>query len=409
MDTRHLEEHFHELTEHMESAGYSAHHIRTFRTEFNWIVRHSDGNQWESYQDIYLERSARLRPQTLRAVRCALAALERFDLHGELPSGVKQPTSVNQRSAYSKLSPQYREVIDRYRSCEEKRGKKGSTISHEASNASCFLLAMQQRGCNELSEIGEEDAISFFWSDGALVRGCSYRKNVSAVLKAAAGGDPECARVESCLPRLREKRKNIQYLTGEEVAELKAFLADRGSGLSLRDRAIGLLLLHTGLRSCDVAAMRIDSIDWANDRISLCQQKTEAPLVLPLTPVVGNAIYDYLASERPASDEPWLFLSEAKSHAKMKSVSIGNVVTKIFRLSGIRQEKGDRKGTHIFRHKAASAMLGAGVSRPVISSVLGQTDPGSLDPYLSADFPHLKLCALSVERFPVPEEVFSLW
>lgn len=409
MDTRHLEEHFCELTGYMESAGYSEVYLRRFRTEFNWIVSHSEGNQWDSYRDIYDERAVGLSPDAARGSRSILAALERFDVDGVLPNGVKQPSSVHQKGAYYQLCPEFKEVVDRYRAHEEARGKKkASTVGHEASNASCFLLAMQQRGCAAPADITEDDAISFFWSDGELVRGCSYRKNVSAVLKAAASWDPECARVESLLPRLRAKRKNIQYLTEEEVAGLKATVAGEDSELSLRDRAIGLLLMNTGIRSCDVAAMRVDSIDWGNDRISLCQQKTEAPLELPLTPVVGNAIYDYLACERPASDDPHLFLSEAKSHPRLKSVSIGNVVTKVFRLSGIRQQEGDRKGTHIFRHKAASTMLGAGVARPVISHALGHTDPESLDPYLSADLPHLKLCALSIERFPVAEEVFAL-
>jgi hypothetical protein len=51
--------------------------------------------------------------------------------------------------------------------------------------------------------------------------------------------------------------------------------------------------------------------------------------------------------------------------------------------------------------------LGQGVPQPVISRTLGHTSPNSLEPYLSADFPHLKDCALSIARWPVLEEVLS--
>ena len=77
-------------------------------------------------------------------------------------------------------------------------------------------------------------------------------------------------------------------------------------------------------------------------------------------------------------------------------------------LAGIRQEQGDRKGTHIFRHHLATSLLENGIPRPVISRTLGHTAPDSLEPYLRADFVHLKECAVSIEEFPVSEGVFVL-
>ncbi len=75
--------------------------------------------------------------------------------------------------------------------------------------------------------------------------------------------------------------------------------------------------------------------------------------------------------------------------------------------AGLRQKTGDRKGTHIFRHNLATSLLENGISRPIISQTLGHTAPDSLEPYLKADFIHLKKCAVSIEGFPVSEEVFD--
>jgi site-specific recombinase XerD len=77
------------------------------------------------------------------------------------------------------------------------------------------------------------------------------------------------------------------------------------------------------------------------------------------------------------------------------------------KVADIRQEKGSRRGFHIFRHHLATALLGNGIPQPVISRVLGHMSTSSLDAYLSADFPHLKECSLSVEGFPLRKEVIQ--
>jgi integrase len=75
--------------------------------------------------------------------------------------------------------------------------------------------------------------------------------------------------------------------------------------------------------------------------------------------------------------------------------------------AGIRQNSGDRQGFHIFRHKFVTTLLGNGIPRPVISNLTGHLLPESLEPYLSANFPDLKECAIGIEKFPVLQEVFD--
>lgn len=84
------------------------------------------------------------------------------------------------------------------------------------------------------------------------------------------------------------------------------------------------------------------------------------------------------------------------------------MVNRAMAKAGIRLQAGDRKGSHIFRHHAVTTMLGKGVPMPVISKAMGHTAPDSLEPYFYADFPHLKSCALSIEKYPVREEVFLI-
>jgi integrase len=182
---------------------------------------------------------------------------------------------------------------------------------------------------------------------------------------------------------------------------------DMSNSLALRDRAIGKLAYYTGLRSCDIAALELSSIDWECDLIRIKQQKTEEPLELPLTATVGNAIYDYLNEERPSVDCPILFLTQQGPYRGMESANIWRVAARIMEEASIRQSKGDRKGFHIFRHHLATTLLSHGVPQAVISDALGHASPKSVEAYFSADFVHLKECALSTASFPVPEGVFA--
>lgn len=176
---------------------------------------------------------------------------------------------------------------------------------------------------------------------------------------------------------------------------------------SMGERERGKKESSINTESKNVSAFLLASIDWECDLIRIRQQKTEEPLELPLTATVGNAIYDYITNERPPVDCPILFLTQVGPYRGMESASIWRVAARIMEEAGIRQSKGDRRGFHIFRHHLATTLLGSGVPQAVISGTLGHAAPESVEAYISADLAHLKGCALSIARFPVPEGVFA--
>ena len=169
-----------------------------------------------------------------------------------------------------------------------------------------------------------------------------------------------------------------------------------------------MLLLYTGMRSCDVAAIKLCDIDWEAETINIVQQKTSEPLAVVMLPVVGNAIFNYLRVRFPASSSEYLFGKVDSRENHISAKSIRTIAYKAYRLAGIRQNKGERKGTHLFRHHAATKMLENGVQRPVISRALGHADPASVEVYLHADFKHLRGFALSLDLYPVAEEAWNL-
>jgi len=409
MDVQNLRDNCTKLIAYMEGSGYNARYIKSVKREVDRILSEADSKGWASYTAIYVECTEKSSsPSYLRNKLTYLGIIEGFDEHSHYPDG-RRRQKVVERGKYGRLTPEFKAVIDMYRAVERIRGKKETTIYCESHSATSFLLALQQSGFDTLEKITEEAVLSVFMTrEGVLRRSCTYKKNIAAVFKACAAENPGVYNgILALLPELRETRKNIQYLTPEETVLIKQALKLKNSGLSLRDRAVGTLALYTGLRCCDIAGLTTRDIDWENETIRVRQQKTDVPLELPLSVTVGNAVYDYLTSERPETDCDYVFISQCRPYGRLTNGSLGNISNKMMKAANIRQNVGERRGFHIFRHRIATELLGNGVPQPIISRALGHTSPGSLEAYLSADFTHLKECALSVERFPLPKGVFG--
>jgi integrase len=407
MDTKNLRENHLQLISYMENAAYRQNYVRRFKREIQNILHLADSGKISCYDDAYRRyEQIGFSKNTMREKRLIIEAIKRFDQLGQYPDGSHK---LPLKRAYQSLCGEYKAIVDYFAEVERKRGIKESSIHGQQNNASVFLLELQKVGIEHLSDVTEEAVLSVFVaSDGRIVRHYAWKKQIAAVLKTCIAEYPDCAKALAFLPAFRNKRKNIQYLTVEEVSKIKKALSDNSSNLKLRDRAIGTLALYTGLRCCDIAGLTMDSVDFDYDLLCVCQQKTEAPLELPLSAIVGNAIYDYIETERPKTNDGHVFVSQNAPFGRLTRATIGDISSEIMKAAGIRQKPGDRQGFHIFRHHLLTALLGNGVPRPVVSNIAGHISPDSLDTYLSADFPHLKECAISIEDIPVAPEVFAV-
>ncbi|MGL5827340.1 MAG: tyrosine-type recombinase/integrase [Nocardioides sp.] len=166
------------------------------------------------------------------------------------------------------------------------------------------------------------------------------------------------------------------------------------AAVSARDAAITLLALTTGLRACDIVALRLANIDWRGQSLGIVQQKTNNPLTVPLTGLLVAKLADYVLDQRPASGDDHVFLRSVAPHVRLSDhASVHRVITKVFSKAGLIDV---RAGTRLLRHNAASRMLRAAVPLPTISAVLGHADPDSTNQYMSVDQDRLLQCVLEV-------------
>jgi len=204
--------------------------------------------------------------------------------------------------------------------------------------------------------------------------------------------------------RSAKKTQIVPTITFEEEQKLLTSV-DCTTPMGKRNHAMLLLALRTGMRSIDIINLKLGDINWKSNTIEIVQEKTDAPLVLPLLTDVGNAIADYILNGRPDSQLPHLFLRIQAPHLRLSGSSACYWIScKMMKDAGIRQGKKVRKGFHCFRHYLAARLLSNETPLPIISSILGHKNKDSTKIYLQTDLVHLRACALGFKGIEVTKE-----
>lgn len=154
---------------------------------------------------------------------------------------------------------------------------------------------------------------------------------------------------------------------------------DRRSTFGRRDFAVLMTLSRLGLRSGEVAALRLEDIDWRAGEfvISGKGQKIER---LPLPHDVGEAIAAWLRRGRPRCSSREVFTRVRAPHQRLSSGGVGNIVRAASSRCGIGPVH-----AHQLRHTVATEMLAAGAGLGEIGQVLRHASPLTTAIYAKVD------------------------
>jgi integrase len=442
MDVSNLQENYQLLLEHLRNNMYSLCQILWIKRCIKLVLEKGSSPTIDSYEHLYwfevqrceYDKDAPVR-KTLKSV---LGIVRRFDLEGIYPQPHLCHGFLAPPKNYDLLNPEYRSVIDYYEQTAKAGTKVAHTIYTERRAGIFFLFHLQHAGAQAITDVTERQVLDFFYDGEKIIRGKAYKDKIVPVLKPAialydistdsTGGTfslSKCSyfgsaqqppttgsrtmnpvkRLLSLLPSIPENYPNYPYLTRAESEKFRIWLEEENSQLTLLDKAIATIAYYTGLRGSDIFSLTPENIDWENDTIHFVQSKTGTELILPMSAIVGNAIWDYLVYERPgASKEEVIFVNGYRPYNKISYA--WDHLKNVFNEAGVRTE-GGRTGIRIFRHHLTTTLLGNRIPSPVISSILGHTLPESINPYVDADLEHLRECSLSIENYPVAKEVFE--
>lgn len=173
---------------------------------------------------------------------------------------------------------------------------------------------------------------------------------------------------------------------------------DPTSPVGSRDRAVIVLMRRLALRSAEVAALRLEDVDWVGGTV-LVRGKGGRLDRMPLPADVGEALVSYLRDGRPVTRQRTVFVRAVAPFTPLGSSSVSCIVGRAARRAGMGTVHG-----HRLRHTAASETLNAGAGLDEVAQLLRHDGVASTVIYAKVDRTRLTALARPWPGEPVASE-----
>lgn len=275
------------------------------------------------------------------------------------------------------------------------RGLAQGTIKNHVRPVHCFLKNRFGSGSMDLNQLVGNDITSFVQHKSATWGTNSMRVVTSALrcfLKFARYRLLLNTDLANAVPSVANwSMTHIPKAISQQQIDQLLNSIDRTTPVGRRDYAVILLLARLGLRSCEVAFLELDDIDWKAGTMTL-RCKGNVYSKFPLSNEVGLAISAYLQDGRQQCESRRLFLRALAPVGGFKHPSaVGSIVRRLLARSEI---SAPTTGAHQFRHGLACAMLRESASLDEIGEVLGHQRLQTTMIYAKADLLALRTLAL---------------
>ena len=160
----------------------------------------------------------------------------------------------------------------------------------------------------------------------------------------------------------------------EDVYKMMA-LCPQNTFLGIRNRAILLIFLDTGIRLAEMASIQLSDINKDYDLIRIMGKGSKERFV-PLEKKAQKALLKYMTLFRQ-DQMPCLWLTEERRPMGRYGIQI--MVRRLIRLAGI---TGVKVGPHTFRHFAAENYLDNGGDKATLKTLLGHSTYKMVDRYV---------------------------
>lgn len=282
------------------------------------------------------------------------------------------------------------------RHLHEARGLAEATVRARAYFARKFLEKKFGQGALHWKALRPDDVLSFVMDYTKRWRPTSANIAVASLRSFLRYLEMEgrCASgLVSALPRVATWRlAGLPRVLSD--AQLTAFLAafDQATATGRRDYAMALCQVDLGLRACEVAALRLEDLDWRSATLRLPAGKSGSGRELPLAARAGRAIADYLHHGRPTTRCRQVFVRHRLLHGTPLNTSV--IQTAMHRAYA--QVPGCEHwcGTHALRHTAATRLYCRGAKLKEVADLLGHRSLNTTAIYTKVDLPHLTAVAL---------------
>ncbi|MCC8970117.1 tyrosine-type recombinase/integrase [Bradyrhizobium brasilense] len=367
---------------HCAERGATPASLEIKRKELLWIAAHLGPDASEGVDTQALQRMATERQRLRGAVTAAQRVVNIGRPWLRFLGWWREPTVVFQ----------YQSQLEQYVTwMRNERGFTPSTVEQWSRMIGRFLRWCDQTN-RQLRDLQPEDVDAYFvtqatgrWSRVSVANTAS---TLRAFLRYAAkrGMCTDRLAASICRPRLY-RQESLPY--APDWFDVQRMLADAETDepRDIRDRAILLLLAVYGMRSGEVAALRLDQINWEGRTLRLFRLKRRQPQIYPLVSSAAEALARYIDTVRPPSSCPEVFLCMHAPRRPLKAGSIYDVANRRFVALGI---DAAHRGGHALRHACASRLLAEGLSIKEIGDHLGHRSAASTSIYAKVNMQALR-------------------
>lgn len=179
---------------------------------------------------------------------------------------------------------------------------------------------------------------------------------------------------------------------GPEWSDVERLIAGASgsSPADIRDKALLQLLAIYGLRRGEAARLRLQDLNWRQDRICITRPKQRRTQEYPLVACVGESILRYLEQVRPQRHYREVFLTLKAPIRPLSPAGLTSMVADRLRALGILSL---RYGQHALRHACATRLVAQGLSLKEIGDHLGHRSAYSTRTYAKVDLAGLRAVA----------------
>lgn len=278
----------------------------------------------------------------------------------------------------------------------EERGLREATVCQYAHWLRRFEAYLRRADCHDLAALSPGLVSSFVTDTSLAGLSAASRRYATGVLRvflryAHARGlvarDLAFAAESPQRYALAALPRSIEW----DAVRVMLEAVDRGTVADRRDYAILLLLVTYGLRAREVAALTLDDIDWARDRLMVRGRKADHATAYPLAAPVGAAIVAYLENGRPPSGDRALFFRLYAPTGPITTAAISLLARRRLCKAGIVVA---RAGSHTLRHACAQRLLDSGFPLKSIGDYVGHSSAAATQVYAKVRIEQLREVAL---------------
>ncbi|MCL2400890.1 MAG: site-specific integrase [Defluviitaleaceae bacterium] len=290
----------------------------------------------------------------------------------------------------------FQQYLESYLAFLNSTGKRKNTIDSYRNVAAKFLIFSEINGVQQIKNIPQSLIPLFFQELSHSWSATSIRTSAAALRSLLRFFEASESTIRIIPRRCPRKTDITQSLTEPQKEQLWEYL--KCADMPTRDKAIVMLMLFAGLRPSDVINLKLEDIKWMNNTICLIQQKTGKPLTLPMAPVIGNAIKDYVCNYRPIVTHRNVFLKSVAPYTPLSDHAACHAIIKNALHQACIDTEGGERGGRLLRRSAATGFLRAGVRMSDISAAMGHSKQETTEIYLSNDEDAMRRCVLPLPR-----------